>query len=121
MEFNKNKSIYLQIVDYISESILRGQFQEGAKILSVREMAAQIGVNPNTVMRSYTHLQELGIIYIKRGIGVFVADQASENIKKKLKARFLKQELPEIVKKMQLLEIDISELEPYLSKINHKS
>ncbi len=116
MEFNKNKSIYLQIVDFINEKILTGEFPEGAKIMSVREMAGMIGVNPNTVMRSYTYLQEEDIIYLKRGIGVFVSIHASAKIKKNLKKAFLKNELPAIIKKMKMLNIDIDELNKLLNK-----
>ena len=52
MEFNANKSIYLQIADAICEKILSGEFKSEDRILSVREYGAEIGVNPNTVMRS---------------------------------------------------------------------
>ncbi len=116
MEFKKNQSIYLQIADYICENILTGEFPEGSKIFSVREMAVQIGVNPNTVMRSYTQLQEDDIIFLKRGIGVFVSENAISKIKKNFKTQFLKTELPAIIKKMNLLGIDISEIEKIYSK-----
>jgi len=119
MEFNKNKSIYLQIVDYISENILTGEFPEGSKILSVRELAGQIGVNPNTVMRSYAQLQEDEIIFLKRGIGVFVNDKASAKIRRKLKANFLKNELPIVIKKMQMLDIDLADLEKIYNKLKN--
>jgi len=121
MEFDKNKSIYLQIADYISENILTGNFPEGSKIMSVRELAGQIGVNPNTVMRSYAQLQEEKIIYLKRGIGVFVSDNASARIKKQLKSQFLKNELPAVIKKMHMLGLDISDFEILFKKIKSQS
>ncbi len=116
MEFKKEQSIYLQIVDFVHENILSGKFEEGEKITSVREMAGEIGVNPNTVMRSYTHLQEADIIYNKRGIGFFVAKDAAKNIKKNLRHHFLKKELPQIIKKMKMLEIDMAEIEKIYEK-----
>ena len=73
MEFNQNKPIYLQIADGISEKILSGELREGDRILSVRELGAELGVNPNTAMRSYEKLTADGIIYNQRGIGYFVS------------------------------------------------
>lgn len=78
MEFNNKKSIYLQIADYFYENILRKQMNDNDRIPSVRELAIKIEVNPNTVMRTYQHLQEEQIIYNKRGIGYFIAEQAHE-------------------------------------------
>ena len=72
MEFNQNKPIYLQIADGISEKILSGELKEGDRILSVRELGGELGVNPNTAMRSYEKLTMDGIIYNQRGIGYFV-------------------------------------------------
>ena len=74
MNFNTEKPIYLQIVDVISDRILSGELKGGDRIPSVREYGADIGVNPNTMMRSYEKLTADGIIYNKRGIGYFVAD-----------------------------------------------
>ena len=116
MEFKKNQSIYLQIVDFVRENIMTGTFPAGVKISSVREMAAQIGVNPNTVMRSYTQLQDSEIIYNKRGVGFFVNEKAADKIRKKMKSDFLSNELPAIIKKMKMLDVDISELERMMEK-----
>ena len=69
MEFDSNKAIYLQICDAICERILSKEFGADERIPSVREYGAEIGVNPNTVMRSYEKLTADGIIYNKRGIG----------------------------------------------------
>ncbi len=65
MEFDSNKSIYLQICDAIYERILSGELEPDARIPSVREYGAEIGVNPNTVMRSYEKLTKVS--YTIRG------------------------------------------------------
>jgi len=111
MEFKKNQSIYLQIVDFICENILTKKWPENEKIASVRSMAASIEVNPNTVMRSYSQLQDEGIIYNKRGVGYFVTEGASTKIADMQKEDFIQKELPELFKKMNLLKINFSELE----------
>lgn len=116
MEFKNHLSIYLQIADSIRNSILEGVFEDGSKLDSVRELAGKVGVNPNTVMRAYTHLQSLDIISNKRGVGFFVAHDASKKIKKELREDFLQRELPEIILKMKRLDIDISEIEHVFNK-----
>ena len=105
MEFDNNKSIYLQICDAICERILSGDLKPDARIPSVREYGAEIGVNPNTIMRSYEKLTNEGIIYNRRGIGYFISPQAREIVLKALKKDFLENELPHIIRKMNLLEI----------------
>ena len=71
-QFSDDKPIWRQIYDMIAMRVLSGQWQEEERIVSVREMAASVGVNPNTVMRSYEHLEAVGIIFNRRGIGFFV-------------------------------------------------
>lgn len=110
MEFNDNKSIYLQICDAMYEQILSGRPGPDERILSVREYGAEIGVNPNTVMRSYEKLTSEGIIYNKRGIGYFISPDARERVLHAQKEQFLKEELPLMVRKMKLLDISEEDL-----------
>ena len=110
MEFDPNKPIYLQICDNICEQILSGGLEPESRILSVREYGASIGVNPNTVARSYEKLTDAGIIYNKRGIGYFVAAPAREIILEQQRRDFLENEAPQFIKRMKLLGIDPSEI-----------
>ncbi len=111
MEFNNNKPIYLQICDAICEQILSGTLSPDDRIPSVREYGSEIGVNPNTIMRSYEKLTADGIIYNKRGIGYFISPDAQETVLKRQRMEFLENELPQILRRMQLLGIDASVLE----------
>lgn len=108
MDFHGDKPIYLQIADVFSENILSGKLKAEDRIPSVREYGADIGVNPNTVMRVYEKLTAEGILYNKRGIGYFVAPDAKEKIRASQKAEFLEKELPAIRHKMELLGLDAS-------------
>lgn len=110
MEFSNNRSIYLQICDNICEKILSGELQPEARIPSVREYGAEIGVNPNTVMRSYEKLTGEGIIYNKRGIGYFISPDAQETVLAAQRKDFLENELPQILRRMKLLGIDPKEV-----------
>lgn len=105
MEFNSNKSIYLQICDAIYERILSGNLKPDDRIPSVREYGAEIGVNPNTVMRSYEKLTSEGVIYNRRGIGYFTSADARERVLEAEKKQFLNEELPLLIRRMKLLEI----------------
>jgi len=110
MEFKDNEAIYLQIAAFVSDQILMGKWPAGQKIPSVRDMAVELEVNPNTVMRSYEFLQGLEIIYNKRGLGLFVADDGFEKVKAYRKENFVRQNLPELFKNMYLLGISIDEI-----------
>jgi DNA-binding transcriptional regulator YhcF (GntR family) len=110
MEFRQNQAIYLQIADHISERILSGSWSEGERIPSIREMSEDITVNPNTVMRSYSYLQDLGIIYNQRGIGYFVAEGAFQKTLELKKKNFIRRELPRIFRTMDLLHLTCEDL-----------
>lgn len=109
MEFGNNKPIYIQIADNISERILEGEFEPGARIVSIREWSAEIGVNPNTVARSYELLTTRGIIRNQRGIGYFVTDDAIKEIKNNERTVFLEEELPAFLQRANLLGINLKE------------
>jgi DNA-binding transcriptional regulator YhcF (GntR family) len=110
MEFNNNQAIYLQIAEMICERILLDQFNEDARIPSVREMAVQLEVNPNTVMRTFEFLQAKDIITNKRGIGYFVSVGGKEKATAFRKNEFLQNELPQLFKTADLLHISWEEL-----------
>lgn len=110
MEFNSNRSIYLQICDAICEQILGGELKPDQRIPSVREYGAEIGVNPNTVMRSYEKLTGDGIIYNKRGIGYFISPEALTTVLESQRKDFLENELPLILKRMKLLGLEAKDI-----------
>lgn len=111
MNFHSNKAIYIQIADLICEKILAGSFKEEERIPSVRELAIDLEVNPNTVMRTYEYLQDLDIISNKRGVGFFVNTDSIERVTTYLRKEFMEQELPNLFKNMKILSININEIE----------
>ena len=110
MQFRESIAIYLQIADYVCERILLQQWKTGERIPAVRELAVQLEVNPNTVMRTYEFLQGQNIIYNQRGIGYFVSPDAIENAAQYRKTEFIEKELPSIFRNMYMLGMDIDEL-----------
>lgn len=117
MNFKENKSIYLQIADQLLENILSKELEGGDRISSVREMAAHTQVNPNTIMRSYNYLQEKSIIFNKRGIGYFIAVDALDKTRAMKKQEFIDQQLPQLFKMMELLDISLSDLKKFKKEI----
>lgn len=106
MEFDPNKPIYLQICDSICEQILGGVMKPEDRIPSVREYGASIGVNPNTVARSYEKLTDSGVIYNKRGIGYFVSGAARDIVQSQERKYFMENEVPQFLKRMTLLNVE---------------
>jgi len=110
MDFNSNKPIYLQIVEYVYERILQLEWKENQKIISVRDLATELEVNPNTVMRAYEKLQQDQIIFNRRGIGYFLVSDASAIIKNLRKESFIQNELKSNLYRAKLLGISHEEI-----------
>lgn len=111
MEFENNKSIYLQIADLLCEQIIAGKWGPQEKIPSVRDMGMLIQVSPNTVLRTYDLLQQKGIIHNKRGLGYFVEDEAIDKILEYRREDFFEDTLPKFFKSMTLLGIPLEEIQ----------
>lgn len=77
-EFSNNKAIYLQIADDMADRVLMGTLEADKRVPSVREYAASVGVNVNTVVKAYDYLDAAGIIYNRRGLGYYVSGDARE-------------------------------------------
>lgn len=116
MQFRESQAIYLQIADYVCEKILLQEWKTGERIPSVRELAVQLEVNPNTVMRTYEFLQQQVIIFNQRGIGFFTAADAVKQVTQYRKEAFLEKELPPIFRSLLLLGMDPDDLKPRFEK-----
>ena len=122
MEFRENEAIYAQVAAFVTEHIVLGKWVAGEKLPSVRELASSLQVNPHTVVRAYDILQARDVISNKRGIGFFIDDNALEKIKHYSREEFLSREMPELIKRLYLFDIPVSEiekaLEAYIKTLN---
>ena len=116
MDFKKQKPIYQQIADTLCERIVGGELQVDERMPSVRDVAIQLGVNPNTVMRTFDYLQQTEIIYNKRGVGYFVSADANDKIMVLHRKEFVDEELPAFVQKMNMLGLTFGELESIIAE-----
>jgi GntR family transcriptional regulator len=105
-----SKPVYVRLRDIIAEAILSGQFSDGDPLPSVRAFAAEQGANPLTVAKAYQGFQDEGLIVVRRGVGMFVADGARERLSSSEREQFLRSEWPTIRARMDRLGIDPAEL-----------
>lgn len=110
MNFANKQPIYMQIADYFCENIIKKEWKANEKIPSVRDISVQLEVNPNTAIRAFTFLQDQGIIYNKRGLGYFVSDDGYTKAIDLLKIEFIKKDLPNLFKTMNLLSLTLDDL-----------
>ena len=120
MKFRKDRPIYIQIEDFVRENILKGKWKQEDRIPSIRDMAVEMEVNPNTVMRAYSELQDQDIIYNKRGIGYFIEIEAKQKLLGQEKDKFMEKQLPRLFEKMNLLNISFKEIKNHYSEHESK-
>ena len=107
---NEEKSIYLQICDRIETDILRGVLLESERVPSTNELARLYTINPATAAKGLGILVDRGILYKKRGLGMFVADGAAEAIRLRRKREFMEVKLRELLAEASSLGITKGEL-----------
>ncbi len=111
MEFRNQQAIYLQIAEYVCEQILLKQWPSNAKVLSIRDLAVMMEVNPNTVQRAYDFLQQREIIVNKRGVGYFVEEGAIDKVIALRREQFIEHELPVFFRNVYLLKMPLDEIQ----------
>ena len=120
MEFNDNKPIYRQILDYAFSCILTGVWREGEMIPSVRELTYDLGVNNRTVLKALDELQSLKVIEPRRGLGYLLAQNGVEIIRKEKQKEFFDNTIPKIIEEMKLLGISSKEVASIISNSDNK-
>lgn len=121
IDFKSSKGIFQQIADNLCHQILEGKLPPGERVPSVRDLAVEFEVNRNTLLRTYSILEDAGIIVNKRGIGFFVASNAVELIRATEKAEFFANELPEFTHKVALLQLTENDLQELLTLIKNNN
>ena len=121
MQFSETQAIYLQIADFVCEKILLKEWPPGERIPSVRELAVELEVNPNTVMRTYEFLQKEEIIHNQRGIGFFVSADAVKQATQYRLETFMKKDLPQVFRSMYLLGMSPGDLEKLFEKFKKQN
>lgn len=110
MDFNNNKPIYRQIIDFCFNHILSGSWKPDEKIPSVREMAMSMAVNSHTVLKAFEYLQANDIIYPRRGMGYYLAAAAPELVNATRRKEFFDETLPAVFNEMKILGITMDDI-----------
>ncbi len=105
-QFNDSQPIFLQISQRIAEMILSQAARDGEALPSVRQISADLSVNPLTVTRAYQSLVDLGVVESRRGMGMFVQQGARERLLAHERDKFLTEEWPRIRARIAALELD---------------
>ena len=106
-DFKQDRAIYLQMAERICDEILAGKYNADDRIPSVRELTVLLEVNTNTVVKTYELLLQWEVIYTKRGLGYFVTTDALKKIRQTKSSKFMNENLPELFRQMELLDISI--------------
>lgn len=109
MMFHQQYPVYICIANILCEKLLKGEYKPLERFPSVRDYAAETGVNPNTVARTFELLSKCGIIKNHKGIGYFVTENAVGRIIELEREYFLQEELPRILEKAAQLNINLKD------------
>lgn len=107
-DLNSERPVYLQLIEQIQAGIISGYFKPGDKLPSVRDLAADAAVNPNTMQRAFTELERTGLVYTNRTSGRFIT--SDEKLIKELKEQSAINEIKDFLNKMKQLGLDTEEI-----------
>jgi GntR family transcriptional regulator len=110
LNLDNEKPIFLQFAEELEEDILKGIFEEESQIPSTTEVAVKFKINPATANRGVNMLVDEGIIYKKRGIGMFVAAGAREKIVSKRRSAFYENYVLPLIKESKNLDLTKNEI-----------
>ena len=109
INFDDERPIFIQIAEGLEDAILSGAFGEESQIPSITEISVNYRINPATALKGINILVDEGIVYKKRGIGMFVATGAVEKLKKKRKEQFYDNFIKKLVEEAKRLDISKNE------------
>ncbi len=107
---SEERPVYLRLRDTIAAMILEGKVREGDPLPSVRSLAAEHGANPLTVAKAYQTFQDEGLVVVRRGVGMFVAEGAAQRLLNTERREFLEQRWPAIAAQIRRLGLDAEDL-----------
>jgi len=120
VNFKPNYSIYLQVADFVCEKVLTSVWRDGEKLPAVKDLAVLTSVNPNTVIKALTWLQDNDILVTQRGVGYFLTEGAVSKTLALKRRQFIEEDLPDVFATMQLLDLGLDELETLYQKYMKK-
>lgn len=117
MQFNNDLPIYRQIGDYCRRCITSGEWSAGSRIPSTKDLCEQLAVNNRTVLKAFDELADEGVIFQRRGMGYYVAEDARSRILDLERREFMNTTLPQMVETMKRLGISRADIEPFIGNL----
>ena len=116
MTFQDERPIFLQLAEQLEEGILSGVFPEESRVPSITEYSVTYKINPATALKGINMLVDTGLLYKKRGLGMFVATGAKEKLKSQRRDRFYHDYIEKLVREARNLGLDASELSEMINR-----
>ena len=116
IDFGSQTPIFLQLSQGLEDEILSGVYREGEQIPSITELAASYKINPATALKGIDLLVDAGIVYKKRGIGMFVSQGALQLLKEKRQDEFFQQYVLPMVQEAKRLSIQPETLRDWIER-----
>lgn len=107
-DINSERPVYIQLIEQIQAGIISGYFKPGDKLPSVRDLASEAAVNPNTMQKALTELERAELIYTNRTSGKYIT--SDELMIKKLKSQSAKQQILDFLERMKQLGFDTKDI-----------
>lgn len=109
MNFSPSYPIYRQVADFICEKVLTSVWRDGERLPAVKDLAVLTSVNPNTVIKALTWLQDNDVLTTRRGVGYFLTEGAAARTLALKRREFIEEDLPGVFDSMRLLSLDLEE------------
>jgi DNA-binding transcriptional regulator YhcF (GntR family) len=119
--FDDRSPIYQQIADKIKEDILTGALGEDEQVMSTNQYAAFYRINPATAAKGFHQLLDEGILYKRRGIGVFVSPDARERLREQRRARFFDAVVAPMVAQAKVLDIPLADVVSHIERLGGRT
>ncbi|GAA1655048.1 GntR family transcriptional regulator [Actinoplanes couchii] len=108
--FDDRSPIYRQIADQIKDDVFRGLLAAGAQVMSTNQYAAYYRINPATAAKAFQQLVDEGVLYKRRGVGMFVHDGAQQRLREQRRERFFAQVLEPMAAEARELGIPVADV-----------
>lgn len=116
IDFNSEKPIFIQVAEVIEDAILSGTFMEEAQIPSTTEISVSYKINPATALKGINILVDKGLVYKKRGVGMFICKGACEKLRAERKDMFFENYIRSVVKEAKRLQISTDEIKSMIER-----
>lgn len=114
-DIKSDRPVYAQLMEQIRQKIICGEYPIGSKLSSVRDMAADAGVNPNTMQKALAELEREGLLYSQRTSGRFITEDKS--VVMKMREELAKEQIQKFIKTMEQLGFSIVEIKEMMNKL----